>query len=69
MKTNPIFNNKDKNFLEMMDLSSKNKLVNFFQLLLKIDKRNNPHIYEQVFLNFTNNKPLEENTKWLIPLF
>ena len=63
MKNNLTFKSKDKSFLEKVDLSSKNKLVNFFQILLKIDKRNNPHIYEQVFLISNNNKPLEENTK------
>jgi hypothetical protein len=63
MKNNLTFKSKDKSFLEKVDLNSKNKLVNFFQILLKIDKRNNPHIYEQVFLISNNNKPLKENTK------
>lgn len=35
-------NQKDKN----NNFESEQNLIDFFDLLLKIDKRNNPHLYE-----------------------
>ncbi len=37
---------KQENLLENMDFEAKNNFVGFYALLLKIDKRVNPQLYE-----------------------
>lgn len=40
-------NTKQKNNLENLDFKSKQNLVGFFDLLLKIDMRANPDLYKK----------------------
>jgi len=40
-------NTKQENNLETLDFESKQNLVGFFDLLLKIDMRINPHLYKE----------------------
>ncbi len=41
-----MFEAEKENFLETVDFEAKQNIVGFFDLLLKIDKRNNPLIYQ-----------------------
>jgi len=39
-------NKKDSGKLKLRNFEAKQNLLGFFSLLLKIDKRNNPHLYK-----------------------
>ena len=50
---------------EKMDFKTKQDLVEFFNLLLKIDKRNNPHLYQNNRnTNHTNKSPQRLSSDW-----
>jgi len=38
---------ENQNLLKNMDFEARQNIVGFFDLLLKIDKRNNPQIYQK----------------------
>lgn len=45
---------EQENLLENMDFEAKHNLASFFDLLLKIDKRNNPKLYQ--YNNYADNR-------------
>jgi len=46
----------NKNPTQSLDFEAKHNLIGFFDLLLKIDMRNNPHLYKN-----NNQKSYENN--------